>query len=91
MTFNLNLLNYAKNMGTYGFLESVFFFPNNFTPQVNLPTRIRGTSSTPINNILINSQENVYTSGNLNTSISDHLLQFTIIENLLSDTLGKKM
>ena len=39
---------------------------------------------------MINSQENVYTSGNLTTSISDHLPQFTIIENLLSDTLVKK-
>ena len=39
---------------------------------------------------MINSQENAYTSGNLTTSISDHLPQFTIIENLLSDTLVKK-
>ena len=40
---------------------------------------------------MINSQENVYTSMyNLTTSISDHLLQFTIIENLLSDTSLKK-
>ena len=86
--FNLNLLNYAKNIGTFEFLESVF--SNNFTPQINLPTRITGTSSTLIGNILINFQENVYTSGNLTTSISDHLPQFRIIENLLSDTLIKK-
>ena len=39
---------------------------------------------------MINSQENAYTSGNLTTSISDHLPQFTIIETLLSDTLVKK-
>ena len=56
--FNLNLLNYAKNIGTFEFLESVF--SNNFTPQINLPTRITGTSSTLIDIILINSQENVY-------------------------------
>ena len=78
--FNLSLLNYAKNIGTFEFLESVF--SNNSTPQINLPTRITGTSSTLINNILINSQENVYTSGNLTSSIYDHLPQFTIIENL---------
>ena len=46
--FNLNLSNYAKNIGTYKFLESVF--SNNFTPQINLPTRITGTSSTLIGN-----------------------------------------
>ena len=39
---------------------------------------------------MINSQENVCTSGNLTTSISDYLPQFTIIENLLSDTSVKK-
>ena len=36
------------------------------------------------------SQENIYTSGKLTTSISDHLPQFTIIENLFSDTFVKK-
>ena len=77
--FNLNLLNYAKNIGTFEFLESIF--SNNFTPQINLPTRITETSSTLIENILISSQENVYTSGNLTTSISDHLQQFTIVES----------
>ena len=86
--FNLNLLNYVKNIGTLEFLESLF--SNNVTPQINLPTRIIGTSSTLIDNILINSQENLYTSGNLTTSISDHLPQFTIIGNLLSDSLIKK-
>ena len=35
--FKLNLLNYAKNIGTYEFLESVF--SNNFTPQINLPKK----------------------------------------------------
>ena len=72
--FNLNILNYAKTIGTYEFLESIF--SNNFTPRINLPTRITGTSSILIDNILINSQENVYTFGNLTTSISNHLPQF---------------
>ena len=53
--FILNLLNYAKNIETYEFLEPIF--SNNFTPQINLPTRITGTSSTLIDNILINSQK----------------------------------
>ena len=79
---------HAKNIGTYEFLESVF--SNNFTPQINLPTRITGTSSTLIDNILINSQETDTPLETLTTSISDHLPQFTIIENLLSDTLVKK-
>ena len=43
-----------------------------------------------MDNILIDSQENVYTSGNFTTSISDDLPYITIIENLWSDTLIKK-
>ena len=35
-----------------------------------------------MDNILIDSQENVYTSGNFTTSISDDLPYITIIENL---------
>ena len=36
--FNVNLINYHKNRGTYEFLEQ--FFNYNFTPQITLPTRI---------------------------------------------------
>ena len=73
MTLKLNLLNYPKNIGTCEFLESVS--SNNFTPQINLPTRITGTFSTLIDKILINSQENLYNSGNLTTFMSDHLCE----------------
>ena len=75
--FNLNLLNYAKNIGTFEFLESVF--SNNFTPQINLPTRITGTSSTLMGNILINSQESVYTPGN---PILPYLITFHNLRSL---------
>ena len=34
--------------------------------------------------------KNIYISGNLTTSISDHFPQFTTIENPLSDSLIKK-
>ena len=83
-SFKLYMLKILEPMK---FLESIF--SNNFTPQINLPTRI-GTSSTLIDNILINSQQNVYTSGNLTTSISYHLPQFIIIENLFKWYISKK-
>ena len=54
---------------------------------------MKRTFATKINNILINSQKkkkNVYISVNLTTSISDHRRQYTIILNLLSDTLVTK-
>ena len=74
---------FTLNIGPYEKLESIF--SKNFAFQINIPTKITGISSTLIDNILINFQENVYISGNLTTCISDHVLQFTIIENLSSD------
>ena len=67
-----------------------FISLNNFTAQINLQTRIPGTSSTLIDNILINSEKNMYTSGNFTTFISDHLAQFTVTENFLIDILVLK-
>ena len=49
--YNLDPLNYAKIIGTYEFLESIS--SNKFTPQINLPKRTAGTSSTLIDNILV--------------------------------------
>ena len=55
-------------------------------PQITLPIRVTGRTATFIDNILINSYENKSTSGNITTSISDHLPQFLIIENFKGQT-----
>ena len=66
------------------------FFNHNFTPQITLPTRITEKTATPIDNIFINSQTQKYNSGNITTSISDHLPQFIIIENGKEDNPANK-
>ena len=77
--FNVNLVKYNQNKGTAEFLEHLF--SNNFTLHITLPTRSTLTSQTPIDNIFLNSQSHRSVSGNLTTSISDHLPQFIILEN----------
>ena len=72
--FNMNLLNFAKKRGTHQFLE---LFQNNYTPEI---TRL----ATLINNIFLNTQHHKRTSGNITTSISDHLHQFTILDKFLA-------
>ena len=77
--FNVNLLNYYKNRGTYEFLEKLI--NHNFTPQITLPSRITEKTATLLDNIFINGQTQKYNFGNITMSISDHLPQFIIIEN----------
>ena len=45
-----------------------------------LPTRITEKTATLIDNIFVNGQAQKYNSGNITTSISDHLSQLIIIE-----------
>ena len=82
--FNLNLIKHSKTTGINQFLEIIL--SHNFMPQITLPTRVTGRTATLIDNILINSYENKCTSGNITTSVSDHLSQFLIIENFKGQT-----
>ena len=82
--FNVNLLNFGKKRGTHQFLEELFH--NNYTPQITLPTRITDRSNTLIDNNFLNAQVHKQTSGNITTSISDHLPQFTILKKFLETT-----
>ena len=86
--FNLNLIKYSKTTGINQFLGIVL--SHSFMPQITLPTRVTGRTATPIDNILINSSENKCTSGNITTSVSDHLPQFLIIKNFKGQTYKTK-
>ena len=55
-------------------------------PQITHPTRVTGRIAKLIDNILINSYENKCISGNITTSVSDHLPQFLITENFKGQT-----
>ena len=52
-------------------------------PQITLPTRITEKTATLNDNILINDNVLNCISGNITTSISDHLPQFIVLDSLL--------
>ena len=53
-----------------------------FLPQIILPTRVCEKSQTLIDNTFISPRNYNCISGNLTVKISDHLIQFLIMENL---------
>ena len=77
--FNISLLNYNDHNPTNEFLDS--FASNSYILQ---PTRLTSHSKTLIDNIFSNiSLEAI--SGNLTSTISDHLPQFMIVLNVFSN------
>ena len=85
--FNINLLNHATDADSSDFLD--LMTSNSFAPCITRPTRVTSRSRTLIDNIFINSIHDNLTSGNLTTSISDHLPQFVLLP-CTSEPLPKK-
>ena len=71
--FNINLLNYGGKI-TANFLDTMFSY--SYLPFINTPTRVTGHSKTLIDNIFYNKPILNITAGNINSVISDHLIQF---------------
>ena len=71
-----------QNTGVNYFLENTL--SKNFIPQITHSTMITEKAATLIDNIITNSYKHNSNclSGNMTTSISDHLPQFLIIQNL---------
>ena len=76
--FNIDLLK-RNDPNVIKFIDSLSSYSLN--PYITLPTRINLTSKTLIDNIFISSNSFQSCSGNFTTSISDHLIQFTILES----------
>ena len=78
--FNVDLLKYYKHAPANEFLDSLS--SHSFLQHIVQPIRIRTTSKTLIDNIF----SNIYTlrsiSGNLTSSIPDHLPQFLIVPDI---------
>ena len=74
---NINLLKIDNNTA----YDNVFntFLSNNYSPFVLQPTRLR--SKTLIDNIYFNSLNYDSFSGNILVEISDHLMQYLVLEN----------
>ena len=63
---------------------------NSFIPLILQPTRITSHSNTLIDNIFSNVIDPNIISGNLTTTVSDHLPQFAIIPNIYGNISGNK-
>ena len=78
--FNVDLLKYDKHAPTNEFLDSLS--SHMFLPHIVQPTRISTTSKTLIDNISSNIHTPSSISGNLTSSVSDHLPQFLIVPDI---------
>ena len=74
--FNINILNYNDDKNAGNFLD--ILFAQSFLPYITTPTRIARNTKTFIDNIYHNKPLNNIISGKLNSTTSDHLIQFFI-------------
>ena len=79
--FNIDLLKSESNHGAISFYNELS--SNFLSPFILQPTRLK--SKTVIDNILFNSLEYSSNSGNLLIEISDHLIQFLILEGFVKE------
>ena len=79
--FNINLLNYNDHQPTNDFSDSLA--SNSFFPYILHPTRIASHSKTLIDNIFSSFISPAIISGNITSTISDHLPKFSFVSNIL--------
>ena len=75
--FNIDLLKYEKDHNTADFLDQMY--SASLVPHITSPTRITSHSRTLIDNIFSTDISENAISGNIVTSISDHLAQFLFL------------
>ena len=74
--FNVDLLKYTTDTSTAQFLDQMY--SSSLLHQITSPTRISTKSKTLIGNIFCTDSPEKPISGNIITSISDHLAQFLL-------------
>ena len=72
--FNIDLLQYESHSSTNDFLNTMI--SNSFLPYILQPTRVTDHSSTVIDNIFSDITDFVTSSGNITSTVADHLLSF---------------
>ena len=83
--FNIDLLKHESHEETQNFIQNNL--SHFFKPLITRPTRITPHSKTLIDNVFTNTLEPVIHSGNMISTISDHLPQLAIVQ--WKDTGGK--
>ena len=86
--FNIDLLKYETNANSSDFLDMIY--SNSLVPHITSPTRITPRSKTLIDNIFSTCLDDNIQTGNLLTTISDHLDQFIILPLSYSNKVTKK-
>ena len=74
--FNIDILKYDTNKDSEEFLDKMY--TNFLLPYITSPSRVTPRSQTLIDNFFSNIIEEGSNSGNLNTTISDHFVQFVL-------------
>ena len=69
--FNIDILKYDTNNDSAAFLD--IMYENFLLPYISSPTRVTPRSQTLIDNIFSNIIEDEIISGNITTTISDHM------------------
>ena len=77
--FNINLLNCNIDKNASDYVD--ILYSHAFSPIINSPTRITPYSKTLSDYMFYNNVTKNIISGNITTSISDHLTQFLLISN----------
>ena len=72
-----DLLKYDHDEEVADFLDTMY--SKLLLPNISSPTRITSTSATLIDNNFTNDYDNTFRSGNLVTTLSDHLAQILIV------------
>ena len=85
--FNINLLNYNVHQPTNDFLDSLA--SNSIITYILQPARFTSHSKTLIDNIFSNILSSEIISGNLTTTISDHLPQFLFVPNISNPSYNR--
>ena len=75
--FNTDLLKYDHDDEVADFLDAVY--SKLLLPDISSPTRITSTSAMLIGNIFTNNYDNTFTSGNLVTTLPDHLAHILMV------------
>ena len=86
--FNFDLIKASTHQSTSDFYDMLS--TNFLLPMILLPTKINSNADTLIDNIFTNYYNPNIISGNLTSSISDHLPSFAIFPISLNDSIPKK-
>ena len=76
--FNADLLKYDKDCNVSDFLNTMYL--NLLLPHIASPKRVTLNSETHTDNIFSNNHDSSFTSRNLVTTLSDHHVQFLLME-----------